>query len=266
MFARPPLVALALLLSLPILAGAQGFEYKPGTAQYRITSSTKGTQEVMGQKQEAEQSTMQLVTVTLTRPVKDTLAMTVVIDSLNLVGPMGMTPPGVDKLVGMKVSAKLSPFGAFYSADIPKDSATMPMQAQIAEGLNNFLPRLRGKLTPGSTWTDTTSGKVTQGPFELQRRVITKFTVVGDTTVRGERGWKIAHETNTSLSGSGAPQGQPASMEGTSNAKGTIVVSQNGVFLGSNREDQANIKVVLSTNGMEVGIVQNATTKIEKVK
>jgi hypothetical protein len=194
------------------------------------------------------------------------MAMTVVIDSLHLVGPMGMTPPGADKLVGLKVTAKLSPFGTFYSADVPKDSMTMPMQAQIVEGMNNFLPRLRGKMTPGSTWTDTTTGKVTQNAFEIERKVITKFTVLGDTTVQGQKSWKIGHETTTTLSGSGAPQGQPASMEGTSNAKGTIVVSQNGVFLGSNREDQANIKVVLSSNGMEVGIVQNATTKIEKVK
>src|SRR5437867_4518393 len=125
---------------------------------------------------------------------------------------------------------------------------SMPTSSQITEGLSNFLPRLRGKMAAGSSWTDTTSGKVTQGPFELERRVITKFTVVGDTTVQGEKSWKIAHETVTSLSGSGAPQGQPASMEGTSNAKGTIVVSQKGVFLGSNREDQANLKVVLSTN------------------
>jgi hypothetical protein len=267
MLARSARVVIALSLSLPLVAAAQGggFEYKPGTAQYRITTSTKGTQEVMGQKQEAEQSSMQLITVTLTRPVKDTLGMTVVLDSLNLVGPMGMTPPGTDKLVGMKVSAKLSPFGALYSADVPKDS-TMPTQSQVVEGLNNFLPRLRGKMTAGSTWTDTTSGKVTQGPFELERKVITKFTVVGDTTVQGEKSWKVAHETVTTLSGSGAPQGQPASMEGTSNAKGTIVVSQKGVFLGSNREDNANIKVLLSANGMEIGIVQNATTKIEKVK
>jgi hypothetical protein len=268
MFARPApasILAFVLFLALPAGATAQGFEYTPGTSQYRISSSTKGVQEVMGQKQEAEQSSSQLVTVTVGRASKDTLGMTVVLDSIEMVGPMGMTPPGLDKLKGLKVSAKLSPFGKFYSAEKPTDS-TMASMGQIAEGLSNFLPRIRGKMAAGSTWTDTTSGKVNQGPFELDRKAISKFTVVGDTTVGGEKSWKIARESNTTLSGSGAPQGQPATMEGTSSAKAVVVVSKKGVFVGSSSEDQANIKVLLAANGMEVGITQTGTTKIEKVK
>lgn len=265
MFGRPTSLAFLLSLALPAASVAQGFEYTPSTGQYRIASSTKGVQEMMGQKQEGETSSNQLMTVTLARPVKDTLMMTVVLDSLSIVGPMGMTPPGLDKLVGMKITAKLSPFGMFYSAEGPKDSS-MATVNQLVEGLRGFLPRIKGKLTPGATWTDTISGKVNQGPFEVERRVISKFTVVGDTTVGGEKSWKIARESSTSLSGSGAPQGQPATMEGTSNAKSTILVSRKGVFVGSNSEDQANIKVVLAASGMEIGITQTATTKIEKVK
>lgn len=265
MFGRPTSLAFILSLALPAAAVAQGFEYAPNTGQYRIASTTKGVQEMMGQKQEGETSSNQLMTVTLARPVKDTLTMTVVVDSLTMVGPMGMTPPGLDKLVGMKITAKLSPFGMFYTAEPPKDSS-MASANQLVEGLRSFLPRIRGTLAPGATWTDTISGKVNQGPFEIERRVISKFAVVGDTTVGGEKSWKIARESNTSLSGSGAPQGQPATMEGTSSAKGTILVSRKGVFVGSDSEDQANIKVVLAASGMEIGITQTAITKIEKVK
>jgi hypothetical protein len=269
MFARINRVSslvVALSVGLSSAAIAQGgFEYAPGTAKYRIASSTKGVQEVMGQKQEAESSTNQLVTVTVARPMKDTLALTVVLDSLTVVGPMGITPPGTEKLVGMKVSAKLSPFGAFYASEAPKDSA-MATGAQLAEGLSNFLPRIRGKLTSGSTWTDTTTGKVKNSGFEIDRRVISRFTVVGDTTVGGEKSWKIARESNTTLTGSGAPQGQAATMEGTSTAKSTVVISQKGVFVGSNTEDQANLKFVFAANGMELGLVQTSNTKIEKVR
>lgn len=264
MFARPGL-ALALSLALPAAAVAQGFEYAPNTGQYRITSKATGAQEAMGQKQEFETSNNQLVTVTLTRPTKDTLAMTLVLDSIAVVGPMGMTPPGLDKLIGMKVVAKLSPFGAFYSAEAPKDT-TVASASQITEGLSNFLPRIRGKLASGTTWTDTTSGKVSQNGFDIERRVITKFTVAGDTTVGAEKSWKIARETNTSLSGSGTPQGQPATMEGTSNAKGTLLVSQKGVFVGSQSEDQSNVKIVLAANGMEIGVTSTVNTTVEKVK
>jgi hypothetical protein len=55
-------------------------------------------------------------------------------------------------------------------------------------------------------------------------------------------------------------------MEGTANGKGTLFVSQKGVFVGSEQEDQANIKIVLAANGMEIGVTTTANTKVEKLK
>jgi hypothetical protein len=265
MFARPSRLALALALALPTAVSAQGFEYAPTTAQYRLTSTTKGAQEAMGQKQEFESSNSQLLSITVARPSKDTVAMTAVIDSITAVGPMGMVPPGLDKLLGVKVSAKLSPFGAVYSSEGPKDT-TIANVAQITDEMGRFLPRIRGKLTAGSSWTDTTTGKVKQNGIDIDRQVVAKYTVAGDTTIGGEKAWKITRETTTSLSGSGAPQGQPMTMEGVSNGKGTLFMSQKGVFVGSTSEDQANIKITLAANGMEIGVTTTANTKVEKVK
>jgi hypothetical protein len=265
MSVRSSSLALALMLALPGPAIAQSFEYAPTKAQYRLTSTTKGAQEAMGQKQEFESSNSQLLSVTLARQTRDTVALTVVLDSITAVGPMGMVPPGLDKLIGIKVSAKLSPFGAVYASEGPADT-TIANLAQITEEMGRFLPRIRGKLAAGSTWTDTTSGKVKQNGLDIDRTVVSKFTVVGDTSVAGEKGWKIARESNTSLSGTGAPQGQPMTMEGKSNGKGTLVVSQKGVFVGSQQEDQANIKITLAANGMEIGVTTTANTKVEKIK
>jgi len=55
-------------------------------------------------------------------------------------------------------------------------------------------------------------------------------------------------------------------MEGTSAGKGTIVVTQKGVFLGGESTEDVNLKIVLAANGMEIGITQVATTKLAKVK
>ena len=77
MVARISLVALALtapVVALPTQAVAQSFEYAAGTGQYRITLKTKIAQEAMGQKQEFESSSNQLVTITLARQSKDTIA------------------------------------------------------------------------------------------------------------------------------------------------------------------------------------------------
>jgi hypothetical protein len=265
MFGRRGHLALALTLALPVAVAAQGFEYAPTTAQYRITSKTKGAQEAMGQKQEFESSNNQLLSVTVARAAKDTLAVTLVIDSLNAVGPMGIVPPGIDKLVGMKVAAKLAPYGAVYSAVGPTDDS-IPQGTQVTDEMSRFLPRIRAKLAPGATWTDTTTGKLKQGGIDVDRRTISTFVVVGDTTVGSEKAWKIARETATSLSGSGTNQGQSMTMEGTSNGKGTLLMSQKGVYFGSQTEDQATIKIVLPANGMEIGVNTTANTKVEKVK
>lgn len=265
MFVRTSALALAAFALGPMVALAQGFEYAPGKAQYRLTSTTKGAQEAMGQKQEFESTNSQLLSVSLARQTRDTVALTVVIDSITAVGPMGMVPPGLDKLIGISVSAKLSPFGAVYSTEGPKDT-TIANISTITEEMGRFLPRIRGKMTAGSSWTDTTTGKVKQNGLDIDRRVISKFTVVGDTLVSGDRAWKIARESNTTLSGTGAPQGQPMTMEGTSTGVATLVVSQKGLFVGSQQEDLANIKIVMAANGMEIGVTTTANTKVEKVK
>ncbi|MEX2179932.1 MAG: hypothetical protein WD801_14555 [Gemmatimonadaceae bacterium] len=109
MFPRSLPLAFALGLALPATVIAQGFEYAAGTGQYRVSSTTAGTQEAMGQTQEFDTSSDQLLTLTVARAHRDTLLVTTVIDSMAAVGPMGMTPPGLDKLIGLRVLARTSP-------------------------------------------------------------------------------------------------------------------------------------------------------------
>ncbi len=262
--ACPRQLALVLILAFPATAAAQGFEYTPSASQYRITSTTKGAQEVMGQRNEFESSSNQLISITITRPVKDTLSVAVVIDSISAVGPMGMTPPGLDKLPGVKVVSKVSPAGVVYSAQGP--DSTVPNAQQLTDEMSRVLPRIRTTLAPGATWSDTVTLKGKQGEMEVERYVIAKYTVVGDSTVGSESSWKIARETNTALKGSGAPNGQPMTLEGTSAGKGAVLVSKKNVFVGMQNDEQVDIKIVLTANGMEVGITQTASTKVEKVK
>lgn len=258
-------LTLALILAFPVTAAAQGFEYAPSASQYRITSAVKGAQEVMGQRNEFETSSNQLLSVNVARPVKDTLTVTVVLDSIALVGPMGMTPPYLDKLPGTKVVSKVSPAGVVYSAQGP-DTSAFPNAQQLTDEMSRVLPRIRATLAPGAAWADTVVIKGKQGEIEVERRIIGKYTVVGDSTVGSENSWKIARETSTTMSGSGMNNGQPMTLEGTSAGKGTMFVSKKNVFVGMQNDEQVDIKVVLTATGMEVGITQSATTKVEKIK
>lgn len=257
-------LALALAIALPAVGVAQGFEYAPSSGQYRVTQKTKAAQEVMGQKQEFESTTNQLLTVTLARPKKDTLIMTVVVDSISQVMPMGSTP-GIERLVGLRADAKLSPAGTVYSVQGPKDTTIAGADA-ITEALGRFLPRIRAKLSKGSIWADTTSGKVKQGGMDIERKTLTRYTVAGDTTVGGEKSWKVVREDSTSLTGSGTAQGQPLTMEGTSVGKGAMFVSDKGAFVGAEGEEQSNVKLVLAGNGMEINVVTTTNTKVERMK
>lgn len=265
MFVRSVRLALALGVAFPVAAVAQGFEYAPSTGQYRISSITKSTQEVMGQKNDFETSSNQLVSITVARASKDTLRVTAVIDSITMVLPQGMTPPGLEKLHGVQVVSKLSPHGVVYSSEGPK-AGDIPNAEQLTDEMSRLLPRIPARLATGATWSDTVSGSVKQNGIDIQRQVVARFTVTGDTTVAGERSWKISREATTTLSGSGAPQGQPMTMEGTSAGKGTLFVSRKNVFVGALNEEQVKIKILLAANGMEIDLTQTANTTVEKVK
>ena len=263
MLVRMGRFALVLVALAPAAALAQGFEYAPGNAQFRITQTTKITQEAMGQKQDLETSSYQLISVTLTRPHKDTVALSALMDSVAQMGPMGPTP-GMDKLIGVRADAKISPTGTLYTVSV-KDS-TITGATGMADGVGRFYPRIRGRLAAGSTWSDTTTGKVKQGGLEVDRKTVSRYAVTGDTTVAGEKSWKITRTDSTTMTGSGLMQGQAITMEGTSAGQGDLYVGQRGTFAGGQGQETANIKLVLSANGLEINIVQNANSKIEKVK
>jgi hypothetical protein len=264
MFARTGRLALLLIAGAPVTAMAQ-FSYAPGTSQYRLTTSMKGAQEAMGQRQEMESSSNQLITVAVARAGRDTLQVSTTLDSIVIVGPMGMTPPGVDKMRGARVVARVSPTGQVYAVTTPVPDSIQDA-ANLTYEMSNLLPKMRAGVAAGASWTDTTSRKVSQGGIELDRKTIAAYRVAGDTTIGGQKAFKVARTSKTTMSGSGAQGGQPMTVEGTSEGNGTMFVTSSGNFLGYTNQEKVNLKVLLAANGMEVGITQDATTKIEKVK
>jgi hypothetical protein len=243
---------------------AQRFEYAPGTSQYRLTAVSKLTQEAQGQKVEQEVTSEQKLTVVLGRQSRDTLRFAVSLDSAKVQTAVGPAPD-VSSLLGLKVTGSLSPVGVVYASNGPEGSGA-EMAAPLADEMTRFLPRLRPTVSVGATWTDTTAGKVNQMGVSLDRSVITTSRVVGDTTYQGERAWRIERTTQASFAGSGTSQGQPLTMEGTSKGSDNIFVGRNGVYLGGLLSNAATIKVTLAASGMEIGLTQNQSTTITRVK
>jgi hypothetical protein len=255
------------LVAASILAGpleAQQFRYAPGTAHYRLTAINKLTQEAQGQKLEREVTSEQKLTVTLGRQGRDTLSFAMTLDSAKVQTSAGPAPD-LSGLIGLKVTGALSPIGLIYAAKGPEGPGS-EMAAPLADEMSRFLPRLRPALSIGTTWTDTTSGKVDQMGITLDRTVITTSKVVGDTIYQGERAWRIDRTTQATFAGTGTSQGQPLTMEGTAKGSDNLFVGRNGIYLGGLSNTAATIKVTLVANGMEVGLTQNQNTTITRVK
>lgn len=247
-------------------AAAQGrFEYPASSAQYRFTSSAKAAQTAMGQTNNVESSNTRLLTITLERSAPDTITMTIVLDSISIVGAMGMVPPGVDKLPGTRFVAKVAPWGAMYTVTGPGE-AESPLAAQLTPELGRMLPVIKAPLAAGAAWVDTLKDMPKQMGMELERVIISSFRVVGDSMVDGERAWKVQRETSTSAKGSGSPQGQPITVEATGAGTGTLLFAHSGLLLGGLNEDQTTGKIVATTSGMEFGVVTTTTTRVVKIK
>ena len=258
--------SLVLVAALPALAAAQGFEYAPGTSQYRIAQVSKVTQEMMGQKQSGETTVNQLLTVTLSRAAKDTVAGVLVLDSISTGNNMGMPAPSLAQLLGLKVNTRMSPSGAVvYSVVGPKEE-DVPSASQLTAGMGAFLPKIRGKLAKGSTWVDTTKGVVKQFGIDLNRTVVSTYAVAGDTTVGGEAAWKVNRADSITVEGSGVGQGGAMTLEGNSATKGHVVMSSKGAFLGAESGEEGSVRVVISANGAEISVTTSSTTKVQRVK
>ena len=105
-----------------------------------------------------------------------------------------------------------------------------------------------------------------QQGMELDRTVVSNFTVEQDTTIGGVRAFKVARVTSVKAAGSGRPQGTPVSMESSSTSNGAFYVSAKGVFLGGTSIDDVNLKLKILAQGAEISLKQNARTRIEPIQ
>ena len=259
-------MSVALLVAAPLAAmlPAQGIEYAAGTTRYRISTNTKGNQTAPGGANTAfEVGVQEQITLNLMKHAKDTVMATFTVDSI-VVKSTGPTPD-VSKLVGAQWVSLISPAGKFYSAKSTPVIAD-PQLGQLLEGLKTFLPNYRGRLVTGATWTDTTSGKVSQQGMDLDRVSVSAFKVAGDTTIGGEKALRVERVTTVKAAGSGTMQGTPVMMETTGSSNGTFFLAPKGVYLGGTSTDDVNVKITIIAQNAEFNIKQVAQNKVEAIK
>ena len=247
-------------------AGAQDAKvwYVPTTAHYKITTVQKSSQEMNGQKQEFEVTGEQKVSVVLASSKKDSLDLTIVLDSMKMSASIPGAPDPT-KLVGMKLNGVMSPFGVMYASKVTgADGAEI--KNQQTEGMRRFLPHLPPVLKMGATWTDSTSGTMpAANGAELNRSAVVTYLVTGDTTVAGEKAWRIAVASKAKITGKGQQMGTDFTIDGGSIGAGTTYVSSKGVYLGMNAVDNQDLIVTVEAAGLIIPVKTTTNTKVEKI-
>jgi hypothetical protein len=255
----------ALLLAAPLVAAplrAQGVEYAPGTTHYRISTLTKGSQTSPMGSQEFQMDIKQLLTVDLARQAKDTVVATITLDSVDIQNAQGKQD--LSRLLGTKFVTYVSPTGKLYATRPP--AGNDPLLTQMTEGVSRFLPSYRRDVHAGMTWADTVNDKVNQQGLELNRQMVSNYKVLADTTVSGQKAFKVSRVSKVKAAGSGTASGQPISVESATTSEAVFFLSPKGQYLGGRQNDDVEAKVTVLAQNAEINVKQTATSTIEAVR
>lgn len=223
------------LLVLAAPAGAQTFAYTPGTQRYRIEIATQNQRDQNGGRAPAEfdYTTTQVVTVQLTRQSRDTLALTVTIDSINQESALDAPKRDLSWAKGVTLTGTVSPTGQVYAFAAP--GSADPNVRGLYDGFRYFLPELHAQMASGASWADTSQQRTgRRGAFDsVNTQKIVTSRVTGDTTVAGQRAWRIERTGSIVLSGQGTEGGKVLRVAGDGTIRGVQYVSATGIYLGS---------------------------------
>jgi hypothetical protein len=255
-------------VALSILAGplaAQGTlgAYTPAAGKFRLTSTQKTSQTMMGQSQEFETTSYQLLSLAVTK-TGDALTLTMTLDSATASTTAPAPVPDLSEAIGLKFVGAMTLDGKINSSQVV-DKTGAPSTSQFAANMKSIMPRLRIGAAKGSTWVDsiTTTGK--QGEADITAESVLNFTLAGDTLVAGTAAWKIVSVSATKVTGKGTQGGASYTMAGDVKGTTTSIVSTAGAFLGQVSETDSNLTVNVEAAGMTIPIIQHSTSKTERI-
>lgn len=251
------------VFAVPAVASAQLAGYSPSTGKYRVESQIKISQSMMGQTQEFDNGTKQVLTVAMAGAAPS-LDLTIVLDSASATSSMPGAAPDMAALLGMKLTGKISAAGQ-VSGDKTVDKAGAEPKSPVAQSLRTIFPRLKPGANRGDTWEVTDTTKANQNGIETTTIQTTKYTYAGDTTLGTIKAARITAESMAKVAGKGNAQGQDLSLEGETKSSSWFHMASAGTFLGGMSNIDASINVTVEAMGMVIPITQKGTNKVERL-
>lgn len=215
-------------------ARATAFVYTPGTQRYRLTTVVARTQNQAGGRAPFEftNTTTMDVTLTLARRTRDTLALTLRVDTVFVASDLDAPPADLTGYRKATLTGLMSPQGHVYAFDAPRD-ASEPV-SNLYRAFRRFLvPFPSGDIGPGTAWSDTTTTTVAVGGFATRTIAITNSRIASDTTYRGQPAWRIDRTGSFTITGNTTTQPDTTRLSGDGTMHATDYVGLSGVFLGN---------------------------------
>lgn len=257
----PTLLLAAVVAATPtnseLLAQSALPGYAPTSGRYRVEEVTKQSQQQMGQTMGFTATKNQVVRLTVTQS-GTALSLSMTTDSATATATAPAPTPDVSGLIGATTTGSMGPDGHMVSSTVT-DKGGSPADAATALAMRSFLPRLKVGATRGTSWADTTSTKGNQNGAEVSTVGIVTYTLAGDTTVAGVRGWKLTSTATGTIDGAGNSQGADFTIKGTMTAQGVMVIGAGGVFLGGTNTTDIKMTVDVPMASMQIPITQQTT-------
>jgi hypothetical protein len=253
------LVIVAFALAATEAAAQAGPAYVPGAHRYRVTRESKQAQEVMGETQNVSITMIEEVSLQLTPAGRDTLAFSFVLDSVSRQTDTPDAAPEAPQK-GATFGGRLSPRGSVHAFNVD------PSMATAAQGYRSFFLRLpAAELKVGTAWTDTVTIALAQNGIDGSGTTVTQSRVVGDTTIGGQKAWRIDRSAVLTMSGVGNQGGTELTMKGSGTARGTAYLTSAGLYLGATSEQQLDLTVEVPAASLTIPIRQMTTTRVERI-
>ena len=256
------IAALSIVVA-PVAAQNTLGAYAPVAAKYHITSKGKTSQVMMGQAQEFETSSNQLLSLAVAK-AGDALSLTMTLDSATVTSGAPTGAPDMSSAIGMKFIGAMALDGKVSSSQV-LDKSGVVSTSDFASNLRSILPRLRIGATKGTVWVDSFTVLGKQGDADLTSQSVVNYTLAGDTMVAGTKAWKVVGVSATKINGKGSRMGSDYTIDGDVKGTMTAVVSTAGILLGQVSESDTNISVNVPAAQMTIPIVQHGTVQVDKL-
>lgn len=252
--------------------GGQGgsnarFAYAPGRQRYKLTTTVHREQTQGGGRApfEFDVTTTQLITVDLAPQTRDTLRLTITVDSVDVSSDLAAPQPNLKRLFGRKIIGLVSPQGRVYRLEpSPADSGDKDTK-DLYNSFRRFLVSFPAQpVAMGASWVDTTVENVNRNGFAIKASAITASRLAGDTTVNGQHAWRIERRAELTQSGEANEAGKPIHLTGEGTVTGVHLVSPEGVYLGSKSTQRFDITMTMQ-GSESAPISQVITSQVERL-